>query len=300
MSDTPNLVFFTFAGREENMRIQRPHVEALLDMYPEAEFHLWDMTRRASDAEYLREWNDSHGQIRLYTELHPGHPFKCYGPRRRGHRPCSCPVHKPPFEQPYRLYRDSQRDYTDDAVFVKFDDDVLWMDTPRFPEMLSFLETHPDQVASANVTNNAVCAKYEPGLNDYLRKSLTVGDPTDPEHDREWWALHRSPDFALLSHLWMQKLHLSGQFPEDREPHPTREGEAVSINFIAMKYPVLKKAASLMEDGGRLGDEGTIDSLLPWIVPNFRAAHLTFGPQEHTLTVDEIESLRTIYRKASA
>ena len=73
-------------------------------------------------------------------------------------------------------------------------------------------------------------------------------------------------------------------------------GEAISINFIAMKYPVLREAASYMEDGGRLGDEGTFDAMLPWIIPNFRVAHLSFGPQERDLEPETVSSIRKQYR----
>lgn len=287
------IIFFEFAGREANMRVQRPYITALLDKYPNSELHLWDLTRQASDATYIQEWEFQDKRVRVYRDLHSGHPIQCLGPHRRGRVKCQCMRHKPPYEEPYRLYRDSRRGYDDDTVFVKLDDDVLWMDVERFDEVLTFLETHPDQVASANVTNNVVCAKYEPDLADLIGSELTLEDPRDPKGDAEWWALHTSADFALFSHAWLAA-RLKVGMPADREPVKTREGEAVSINFIAMKYPVLKIAADNMREG-RLGDEGTIDAMLPWIIPNFRAAHLSFGPQEHSLTVDEIDVIRAQY-----
>lgn len=294
------IVFFEFAGREANMEVQRPHVTALLDAYPDSVFLLWDLTRKASDAAYIREWARADSRVSVMGNLHPGHPIKCRGPRRRGFPPCYCIVHKPPYEQVYREFVAFPDGFSDDDVFVKFDDDVIWMDTDRFGEVLSFLETHPNAVASANVANNAVCAKYEPSLHAHVREQFDIGGRL-PTYDKDWWSLHTSAAFAELSLGW-----LAANLPPNRNdggigsqpPVRTRPGETISINFIAMKYPTLRRAASMMVDG-RLGDEGTIDSMLPWIIPNFRVAHLSFGPQEKGMGENGLSSIREAYSALS-
>ena len=295
------IIFFTFAGRKANMEIQRPYIERLLAAYPTAELHLWDLTREADDHNYIMAWADSHAQVAYVGHLHPGHPYVCLGDYRgAGHPRCVCIKHKPPYEEPYRYYRNHPHrgsrvpDCNDDTVFVKFDDDVLWMDVDQFGEVMSFLETHPSAVASANVTNNAVCAKYEPSLRDLVQSRYNLPGTT-PDQDRNWWSLHTSADFAMLSHGWHNTMLVDGFRPPDREPVRTRSGEAISINFIAMKYPVLRAAAHRMRSG-RLGDEGTFDQMLPWIIPNFRVAHLSFGPQEHDLDPQVTENIRKQYR----
>lgn len=305
----PRIIFFTFSGRKANMEVQRPYIERLLARYPKSELHLWDLTRDPDDAFYLRQWAAEHEQVALVGHLHPGHPIPCLGDwRGPGHRKCTCMKHKPPYSDPYRYYRDNPHrgsrvpDYNDDTVFVKFDDDVLWMDTDMFGAVLSFLETHPDQIASANVVNNVVCAKYEPSLRDRVMEKFNIPN-TEPRWDEAWWALHTSAEFAMISHGWLGDFiaedqdFISGD-PDFsyREPVRTREGEAVSINFVAMKYPMLCAAADKMEDSGRLGDEGTIDSFLPWIIPNFRVAHLSFGPQENDLDPEIVTQIRNQYR----
>lgn len=293
------IIFFIFAGRQANMEIQRPHIEALLADNPDSELHLWDLTRDEDDQHYLRRWAAEHEQVAYVGHLHPGHPIACTGEYRgRGHRRCTCIKHKPPYEEPYRYYRDNPNrgsrvpNYGPDTVFVKLDDDVVWMDTERFDEVLAFLETHRNSVASANVYNNVVCAKYEPALREHVKHLFGISG-IDPSRDRDWWELHTHPQFAITSHSVLAGHIASGDWPEDREPFRSRPGEAVSINFIAMKYPTLCLAANLMVDG-RLGDEGTVDSLLPWIIPNFRVAHLTFGPQEKALG-PKVDALRQMY-----
>lgn len=286
------IIFFMFAGRTENMEVQRPHVERLLADYPEAEFHLWDLTRVASDQTYIRRWAESHDRIVYYGGFHPGHPMRCLGPRRRGAPPCRCMKHTPPYERVWHHYANDHH-YGADTTFVKFDDDVVWMDTRRFGEVLEFLETHPNEVASANVANNAVCAKYQRGLREALMEEFGLGDPDDPANDRDWWALHTDSCFAWLSHHWLLDtlLHRVGGYPW-RAPFKTREGEAISINFVAMKHLTLQRVAAKMN--GRLGDEGAVDTELPWIIPNFRVAHLSFGPQESGMGVS-LPALRRQY-----
>lgn len=285
-----SIVFFTFAGRTENMEVQRPHITALLDANPGSILHLWDLTRRREDQIYIRSWAVNDDRVAVMDQFHTGHPIPCLGSHRRGHRRCQCMIHKPPYEQPYQWYRD--RPYSDDTTFVKFDDDVIWMDTARFAEVLSFLETRPDAVASANVVNNVVCAKYEPALCAHVRDEFGVGGLV-PDYDGDWWNLHTRYAFAALSHYWMLANlppHRNDGGLGDRPPVRTRPGEKISINFIAMKFPVLCRVAGMMSN--RLGDEGAVDALLPWIISNFRVAHLAFGPQESTagsgLRLDEI------------
>lgn len=294
------VIFFEFAGRQGNMQAQRPHITRLLDANPGSYFHLWDLTRQASDQAYLVQWANDDERVRVMGQFHTGHPIRCIkppGPRRRGHPRCVCMKCKPPYEQPYKWYANAlPRLGAEDTVFVKFDDDVIWMDTDAFPEVLEFLETRPNAVASANVVNNAVCAKYDPALYDLVRTKFGIGGRL-PAYDRDWWALHTSADFAWLSHNWMRdRLNYANLYQgEHQPPVRTRPGERVSINFIAMKYPVLRKMAGMMRDG-RLGDEGTVDTLLPWIIPNFRVAHLTFGPQEKTMTEAELDRIRKAYQ----
>lgn len=286
-----SIVFFEFAGRTANMEAQRPHIMRLLDQNPGSQLHLWDLTRTQPDQRYVREWAASDSRIAVMDQFHTGHPILCRGPRRRGHPRCLCMKCKPPYEQPYRWYARDAFPYDDDTVFVKFDDDVIWMDTDRFPEVLSFLETRPNAVASANVTNNAVCAKYEPHFNHRVQQEFGIIG-FEPEYDKDWWAIHTSARFAKMAHSRLLA-SLTANPPPARHPVRTRPGEKVSINFIAMKYPVLKRMAGMMLEG-RLGDEGIVDCLLPWIIPNFRVAHLTFGSQEAGL-VHDINSIRKSY-----
>lgn len=305
------IVFFIFAGREVNMRIQMPYLERLLAKYPEAVLDLWDLTRNAADQEYLRGLAGSHeGRVRVLGHLHPGHPIPCRYPgqtkRRRGHAPCKCIVHVPPYEEPYRWY--ALKPYPDDTVFVKLDDDVLFLETERFDDLIAPLAQHPNRVISANVINNAMCAKHDPAQEAYLGGKFILGDRDNPTYDWAWWALHESGEFAIAAHAWFLNCWhgMSGAIPLGFVHHRdeptyvrTRPGEAVSINCIAFTYPTMVRLAKAFEHsphtGTRLGDEGAVDQLLPWICLTFHAAHLTFGPQDAALNPVTLDTTRQYY-----
>lgn len=298
------IVFFEFAGRRANMVVQRPHVERLLAQYPDSEFHLWDLTRDPADAGYIRDWARAHEQVFVFDHLHPGHPIR-HEWRRTPGRPLrcvsgACMIHRPPYEDVWREYA-AHPDGYQDATFVKFDDDVIWMDTDRFGEVLEFLETSPGRIASANVTNNSVCGKYDSEVQRAYHPLNTTA-----AHDLAWWALHTDADFAKISHgLLLEDLSVRDcltasekpGFWVDRQPFRTRIGENISINFVAMKYPMLVKAARRMVPP--LGDEGAVDTLLPWIIPNFRVAHLSFGPQEKAIPESTLDYIREQYAEFS-
>lgn len=286
------LVIFIFAGRRANMEVQRPMLDRILTKYPESELHLWDLTRDAADQRYLHGLVGAHGgRMQVLSHLHPGHPIRCANPGgRRGRRyPCKCLLHRPPYEKPYQWY--AANPLYSNAVFLKMDDDVLFLETERLDDMLSPLADHPNKVISANVVNNAVCAKYEDSL---IERMGVMPNPKDPACDAQWWLMHTLPEFARTSHEWFLDAYLP--VPEHQPRYVrTRPGEAVSINCIAFTHATMKRLAKSFEHSNKLGDEGTIDSFLPWIARSCHAAHLTFGPQERVMPERELNKFRLRY-----
>lgn len=290
------ITIFVFAGREENMRIQMPYLHDILARYTDAEVHLWDLTRKASDAAYIRSVTTD--RIKVMDILHPGHPIRCdypgYPRRPRGWRPCECLIHKPPYEQPYRYYAEHGEP---GDIYVKIDDDVLFLETNEFWQLIDPLRQHPERVVSAAVVNNAVCAKYLPNAMAVANHFVT-GSPEFPGNDQRWWALHMSGAFAQYMHDWFLDEWTTQMGPLRVVPSyvRTRPGEAVSINCIAFTQDTMVRLVPMMTgEGARLGDEGAVDRLLPWIAQGFHAAHLTFGPQEIDMTPAAIDKIRRRY-----
>lgn len=279
------------------MEVQRPYLDRILADYPEAELHLWDLTRSAADARYLDTLEGSHeGRVRVLRHLHSGHPIRCRYPteikRPRGWPPCTCIRHKPPYEEPYKFYA-NDASYAG-TTFVKMDDDVLFLETKKFAHLIDPLIKQPERIISASVINNAVCAKYNVWNWANTANLFALGTPSEPKNDKRWWALHTSANFARAEHQWFLTTFEQAVFA-DAKPYyvRTRPGEAVSINCIAFTHQTMRKLAGMMND--RLGDEGAVDRLLPWIALSFRAAHLTFGPQDKEMSPGELEDLRTQY-----
>lgn len=290
------MVMFMFAGRRVNMEVLMPFLDRILDERPETELHLWDLTRDPRDQRYVRSLHGEHdGRVQVIEHLHTGHPIKCMNPSGRAGRRfrCSCLKHTPPYEKPYVWY--AEQGQYDGAVFVKLDDDVLFLETDRLDDLISPLANHPNRIVSANVINNVVCAKYEPALA--AKYAGIYGDPADPTKDRGWWSLHCEAMFARDSHDWF--LDNSARVLSGVAGKPsyvrTRPGEAISINCIAFTHATMKRLAASFHHDLRLGDEGAVDRMLPWIARSFHVAHLTFGPQDRAIPEAELNDLRNRY-----
>lgn len=312
------IILFVFAGRRVNLEIQRPFLDRILETYPDSELHYWDLTRNADDAAYLATLHDPDAGVRVIDHLHPGHPIPCGKkasmmavpppPSKRPARPtprrvtssvhpvrttCACMTHRPPYEEPYRWY--ATHEGPDDTVYVKLDDDVLFLETDRFDDLVAPLAEAPGAVVSANVTNNAVCAKHDPIFLGNVG-NFGHGDPAAPKNDRAWWSAHTSAKFARASHDWF--LRSTEDITANTGPATyahTRPGEAVSINCVAFTQITMRRLATMFDRPDRLGDEGAVDALLPRIATTFHAAHLTFGPQDKHMTAAELDEYRSRY-----
>lgn len=293
MRNDQRIIFFVFAGREANMEVQRPYINRLLETYPRAEYHVWNLTRNDEDDRYVRGLDDG-GQVRVFNHLHDGKndwPGPC---RKKLPRPrwCGCPECRPgQFEEVYDFYVRSPELSGEGTVFVKLDDDIVFIETDRFGEVLDVLDRHPEAVVSANVVNNVVSAMHDP------RFRLVAARRFGPTNQREWFDLHADADFARFSHDWFLD---AGVSPRTWPATVTRAipGERISINTIAFTYATLQRINAVIQHprSRRLGDEGAIvHNFLPRITTTFRTAHLYFGPQRVNMTEAELDDYRARY-----
>lgn len=286
------IVFFLFAGREPNLRTQWPSLARLLELHPGAEIHYWDLTRNDEDHAYVQTLHDPENRVHVRSELwtHNDWPIGC---RKRAKRPrwCGCRDCRPaPYEKVYAAYA-ADPSYAG-AVFTKLDDDVVWLASEFYGDVLGILDEHPNAVVSGNVINNVVCAKHTPGLREILE------DAFDVSTQREWFDLHADADFARLSHAWFLR-----EAPDMDVLALEREiralpGERPSINCVSFTHPTLQRLSAVMNGRrfAKMGDEGSIcQNFLPRIAPRFQAAHLYFGPQRVHMSDDELDDLRRQY-----
>lgn len=306
------IIFFVFAGREENMELQWPYINRLLEIYPNAEYHVWDLTRNEADHAYVQALCIKHDRVKVFSHLWPGRNNVTFC-RKKLAKPrwCNCVGCRPaPFEKVYEFYAADQSTYTSthdfgstevttspyaNTVFVKLDDDIVFIETERFNEVLGLLAANPTRVVSANVVNNVVSAKHDPDLRPRIEKAFR------PQTFKAWFDLHAEAEYANLSHRWF--LDNAEDLLDPHRPVESERslpGERMSINFIAMNFATLCRVNAVVEaQHSKLGDEGAINhNFLPWITVSFRVAHLYFGPQRVHME-DQIEELRLRYANLS-
>lgn len=250
-------VLYTFWGRRANIELQMPFIRRILNENPDTEFHAFNLARERTDYFYL-----SHFPVEPRITVH--HEFFHTRPHWLGY---------------HEVYRYFSADEFRDAVFVKFDDDVVFMQTERFPELVKAVDANPGTIISADVINNGACAVHQPGLCERFEAT-----------EIRWldWHLHSATAAMAHQHFFEHGPKLLAQ---PVKLIPTEDW--LSINMIAYDWPTGVTLAKLVGTNSpaliagrgfrpardRLGDEGAANTLPRAILKGFTAAHLTFGPQ---------------------
>ena len=262
---------FEFAGRRADMELQRPFIDRILAEHPQVEFHIWNLARNRDDAEYIKDADGNHQRITVFNHL--------YG------------------EDCWRRFNDVYHHYAHpdfrDCLFVKVDDDVVFIETGRFGEFLAAVDGNRKLIVSANVINNGACTRVEPSLWEGLAGlEINLLD------------VHLSTAYALMCHEFFFDHHdeLLGQ-----PVWLLRTMEWLSINLIGFDHPMMCEIARRVGRhsppiiAGRrlrgipLGDEGMVNTLPRAILGGFLACHLYFGPQAAELSVETLSRLRKKY-----
>ncbi len=188
-----------------------------------------------------------------------------------------------PYFQAYQYYAKRLPDFSD-ALFLKCDDDIVYMDLDGLAGFIDHRRKNPHYfVTSANVVNNGVCAYFQQvsgalptSLGHFERPPGGFGGTlwTDPDKANK---LH---DFFLAA-------------PKKELPLPSKVvdwQERQSINFIAWLGRDLQHMGLARGD-----DEKMLTVDLPAflerptaIYSDFTVSHLSFGPQEKGVDVNRL------------
>lgn len=240
------------------MELQLPFLRRILAENPAAELDIWNLARNKSDAAYVDSIAGDRITVRTDFFVH---------------------AHRLGWNKVYKFY--DHPSYVD-TVFVKLDDDVVFLETPRFPTFIDAILAHPDHVISANVINNGACTPLTPGLwENYEKLRIKLLD------------VHKSNQFAVNSHTYFFQHHHE-LLDQPVTLVPTKDW--ISINAVGYTYTTAQKLAAIVGKvphppliAGRrfpapwgLGDEGAVNMCPRIIMGGFTACHLTFGPQEPT------------------
>lgn len=265
----PRVVLFVFAGRRPNLELQLPFVRRILADNPNTEFHIWNLARDNSDDKYLQTITAE--RTTLFNEYR----------------------HKssPGYEHAYRHYASPEYEGT---VFVKLDDDVVFLQTDRFAAFVDAIQAHPTAVLSANTINNGACTPLEPALYERFQQT---GIPL--------LDVHKHPGYAALAHNYFFNHHPQ-LLAQDVDLVPTDDW--LSINAIGYTWQTGRELADLVctpceprnvagRDLAWLGDEGVVNTMPRIVMRGFLACHLTFGPQK--LTETQLQPWRAQYAAIS-
>jgi hypothetical protein len=193
------------------------------------------------------------------------------------------PNEKLPYWQAYDYYARRLQTYSN-AVFLKCDDDIVYVDIEKLNEFVEFRRANPNYfVISANVVNNGVCAFWQQAGGSL---------PADLGH-------FERPPGGFGGSLWQsakRATQLHEFFLEKNDKHLPLPGAVIdwnerqSINFISWLGKDLIHMALPRGD-----DEYALTVGLPTflnrptaIYADFTVSHLSFGPQEQGLDLDRL------------
>jgi hypothetical protein len=264
------VVLFGFYGRTPNMRLQAPFIHRILAEHPDVRWDVWNLARNQLDAIYLQSLSGP--RINVHNKFW----------RTRS------------YEAIYRQY--AEPEYAD-CVFVKCDDDIVFLQTDRFNDFLDAVTMNPGAVISALTINNGSSTRHEPGLwRQYKATGIPLLD------------VHTDVRFADMCHNYFFQNH---QRILEQPLKLVNTTDWMSINLIGLDHATMRGMAAMLntphppEIAGRgfgphdkLGDEGAVNLLPRKILKGFTACHLGFGPQQPT--PEQFDGWREQYARLGA
>lgn len=267
------VILFVFAGRQPNLELQLPFVRRILEDHPNVEYHVWNFARNDADRAYIKTIEGE--RITVWNGSNRNGFASPIPTAVKGAKQFGAGEHN----AAYRHY--SQPEFKD-HLFVKVDDDIVFLETARFGIFIEAINAHRDASMVANIVNNGACTPVNPGIwQRYEKLEIPLLD------------IHMSNAYTNMVHTYMHQHH-DELLNQPIELVPTEDW--LSINAVGYDWNFLRHvlktigkphpahlAGRPMEGWGRcFGDEGVFQTLPRIIVKGFTAAHLTYGPQNPT------------------
>jgi hypothetical protein len=188
-----------------------------------------------------------------------------------------------PYWQAYDFYAKRLKTFAD-SVFLKCDDDIVYMDIEKLGDFIEFRRTNPKYlVVSANVVNNGVCAHWQQLAGSIPERVGHFERPPGGFGGSLWLSAERANE---LHDYFLQTNNKQLPLPSKVIEWTERQ----SINFVAWLGRDLVHMAVPKGD-----DEGTLTVDLPTLLDrptaiysDFTVSHLSFGPQEQGLALDRL------------
>ena len=313
-SDFEKVIFISFAGREKYLEIQKMFIFELLSQNPTYELHLWNFSRNSRDNLYLQELANSSNQIKIFNQYYEGDNNVELCIKAEG-VVCGCKkcrVGK--WTEPYKYY--SQDDSFREALFVKLDDDIVFLETRRFSEFLRQLKAHPGKILSASVINNGLCAYLDKNLHQIVKKEMLLNQVNKKKSSLElfirstslfkrilkkditainWWRLCISANFFRVAHQYFfSNIDSILARPIHVVPIPQSR---FSINTIAFNWMVMCDIYKKIGSEQSMNDEAIIsEGFQIYMCNGFVTSHLHFADQRASINDEEEEMILDKYR----
>lgn len=261
------VILTTFAGRRDRMSLLLGYAVAALRRGVISEYHVWDYARNATD----QRW------ISTLPRLGPGILV---------HRPSG-----PRYDAYYDHYREPEYG---DAVFIKADDDIVFIDLEQLPAFIAYRRFDTETfLLSANIVNNGVCAFHQQAHGAVPRSLMELPYPPGGFCGALWESAQ------LATRLHRHFLASPALFPR---PGTTIAPDRISINFIGYLGRDLRHLNGLRGD-----DEQALSVTIPQrlgrvnrIFNPLVVSHLSFYSQDPGMGIAPlITGYRDLYLRTS-
>lgn len=206
-SDVGRTIVTVFAGRKQNLCILMYYLIAAAEAGIVDEIHLWDFARKDEDRQFLRHelCNQSAPEYLRLFAVENLHSWKEY----------------------YYHYGNGAYDRD---VIIKCDDDIVFIDLRRLPEMVEYVRQKSEPgLVFANIINNGVAAHYQQ-QDGIIPRTLSYFEyPNEGFKGTLWECGHKAQALHRLF-LFHPTVFLDAKFAKPCERISTR----FSINFFAV------------------------------------------------------------------
>ena len=289
------IVAYIFAGRRDRMEILLGYLDELLAKKQIDAMHVWNLARTDGDREWVRGLAGKDGYSVM--EFAIGDWLKIY---KQKLSPATITAYL--FPEAHNFYTQS---CYDGCGLLKVDDDVVFVDAPRFGVFRAALlrlangECDDCHMISANTVNNKPC--------DYLRQrgGVIPADVAEFDAPRENITSKEAEDY----HLRGKKSQAVHEFFLGNPERFLREkgeninlkpdcGYEFNINFVGITNAVLPMPSPCQDEkylGGKLPPEKNKGIT---IIRGFTVAHLSFAVQPEQNDAELIPKYRELQKRA--
>ena len=276
LDEGTKIILFIFAGRKKFFEIQKYYIGKILNDFEEAELHLWNFCRNDADNNYLQELSKELPRTRIFNQYYEGtNPiFECSKEVGVLCGCTKCRVGK--WSEPYKFYASAYKDHQ--VLYVKLDDDIVFIDTSRFKDFIKEARDQPNVVVSANVINNGVCAKLNHDLSGIAvsQNFIQTDDPLS------WWLLCTNADYFRFAHEYFLR-NFDAVTKEALEPILIPRIR-FSINTLSFSNHVMQTIAHHLGSDTSCNDEHIISTFCDIIIlRGFATAHFHYSDQRSTI-----------------